>query len=77
MSISDVASTGDRRKTLEALRDHLAAQLDAGDYPPAPIAKQLVDVMRELDGLPAAEEGSEIGELLSWREARRPKAAGS
>lgn len=77
MGVSEVAGSGDRAKTLAALRDYLAGLIDTFDGPPrdiAPITKQLADVVRELDELaPVQRKGTALDELA----ARRAKAEGS
>ena len=73
--LPDVAATGDRRATLEALRDLLAASLVVVDPDKrAPLAKQLTDVLREIDALPSGER-SKVDDLAARRKARRTKAA--
>ncbi len=68
--VSAVAS-GDRRASLEALRDHLAAALvDVDARYKAPLAKQLADTMRELDGIRDVKVVSPLDELVSKRAAR-------
>lgn len=77
MGISDAVASGDRTKSLMALRDYLAGLIDTFDGPPrdiAPITKQLADVVRELDDLaPVQRKGTALDELA----ARRSKAEGS
>ncbi len=64
-------TSGDLRKGLEALRDFLAERLEnAEPKSVAPIAKQLADVMKELDSLPG-EEASQVDDLAERRAARR------
>lgn len=65
-------ATGDRRASLEAIRDHLAAILTAGTAGIAigPIAKELRTVIAELDSLPGALEGSKSDELAAKRAKR-------
>lgn len=70
------AASGDRRATLEALRDLLAAQLQNADREIPALAKQLRDTLAELDGLPDAKEVSRVDELNARRSARRAKATG-
>lgn len=77
-SLPEVVATGDRRKSLEAVRDHLAARLiDAGTREAAAIAKELRNVMAELYSLPGEREGSKSDELADRRARRRAAAAGS
>lgn len=77
MGVYEAASTGNRLITLQALRDALARALD--DVDPryaAPLAKQLADVMRELEDVTPAKE-SPVDELARARTARRAGAAGT
>ena len=77
MGISEAVSGGDRVQALTALRDFLAGLVDGFDGSPkdiAPITKQLVDVVRELDGLaPPMRKGTALDELA----ARRSEATGT
>lgn len=76
--LADVVKAGDRRASLEAIRDRVALELEsAGGRDVAALAKQLTDVIRELDSLPNAERKSAVDDLSSARAARRQKAAGS
>jgi outer membrane murein-binding lipoprotein Lpp len=81
-----VAATGDRAATLEAVRDLLALALDAeldsdGDGCRRPhaqmsqLAKQLADVMREIDTLRPQKGASARDEIAAKRDARRAGAA--
>lgn len=76
-TLDEAAASGDRRQALEALRDYLAATLaDTDDVKAvAPIAKQLADVLREIDGLSDSKEGSVVDDLAARRAARRADAA--
>lgn len=68
-------TSGDRGEALAALRDLLAVSLE--ETPPekrAPLAKQLVDVLGQLDTLPA-KEVSPSDDLRARRAARRADAA--
>lgn len=53
-NLTKAASSGNRRDALEALRDKLAAALDACDSGRdiAALSKRLMEVMAELDALP-------------------------
>ncbi|MFI6270723.1 hypothetical protein [Micromonospora zamorensis] len=74
---STVIRTGDRRKSLEAIRDKLAAELDdAFGRDAATIAKELTSVIREIDTLPGGKEVSTVDELTARRAARLADAAG-
>lgn len=74
--MSDVIAQGNRRKSLEALRDHLAKELE--DSPAtvaiAPMAKELRAVIEELDSLPLGKEDSPVDDLTAKRDARRAAA---
>jgi hypothetical protein len=74
--MSAVVARGDRRKSLEAIRDHLAAELE--DSPAtvaiAPMAKELRAVIEELDSLPLSKEESKVDDLTAKRESRRAAA---
>jgi hypothetical protein len=74
VSLKDDLAAGDRRQGLEALRDRLAIDLEVVDprYR-APLAKQLMDVLKALDAIPVA-EGSKVDELARRRAARRSGA---
>lgn len=75
--LADITAEGDRRKALQALREHLARALDSADERYiAPLAKQLADVMRELDALPTGKEVSPVDDLAKRRVQRRKKASG-
>lgn len=70
-SIAAVASTGDRVATLEAMRDKLAADMDAA--PPtvtAQLAARLQAVLAELAEIAAPKKVSSLDELDARRAAR-------
>jgi len=75
-TLAGLAATGDRRATLEALRNFLAAQLENSERDIPALAKQLRDTIAELDALPNPKETSRVDELNARRAARRSKAAG-
>lgn len=78
MTLPEIVATGDRRKSLEAVRDHLARNLvDAEGREVATIAKELRNVMAELYSLPGEREGSKSDELAERRARRRAAAQGS
>lgn len=54
MGLSSIAATGDRRKTLEALRDKLAYTIEHTESGRdiAALSKRLLEVCAELDTLP-------------------------
>lgn len=75
--LAAIVATGKRRESLEALRDHLARELENAPAGIAigPIAKELRTVMLELESLPDAKE-STVDDLAKRRAARRAAAAG-
>lgn len=77
--LHDAVTSGQRIRSLEALRDYLSARLQAtvDERSVAPIAKMLADVMRELADIKPAEEASPIDDLASKRATRRKKAQAS
>lgn len=66
MGVREAAKQG-RRELLEALRDNIAGQIDAGvparDL--ASLSRRLLDISAELDGVIAAEEGDGIAEAAA------------
>lgn len=85
MSVSDVVAGGDLRRSLEAVRDRLATELDtASPKDAAAIARQLTAVLEKLDKLPGAGEVTPLDRIagavtdeLAARRDRRPGAAGA
>lgn len=76
-TVADAVSGGDRRESLEALRDHLAAGLEeATGRDVASIARELRAVLAELDSLPVDREESHVDQLAEARANRRQNAAG-
>lgn len=74
-SLPVTVAAGERRKSLEALRDHLAVTIDlAAPENVAALAKQLREVLRELDELPVPEETNPADALARRRAARRRTA---
>lgn len=75
--VLSAAKSGDRRATLMALRDKLAAEIEEIDprYL-APLVRQMTDVLKALDAMPA-EARSKVDELADRRASRRanPKVA--
>jgi hypothetical protein len=67
--LSAVASGGDRGATLRALRDYLAFQIEtcgaARDV--AALTARLLDVLTQLDALPAPTKGTVLDELAERR----------
>lgn len=76
-SLATVTESGDRRKSLEALRQTLAKAIDAD--PPArdlaSLSRRLMMVMAELAALPEARKESVVDDITARREARK-RAAG-
>lgn len=72
MSLIDVAAQGDRRKTLEALRDVLASSiLEADADKRASLAARLTDVLGQIDALsPPEVKGDAVDEIAQRRLAR-------
>jgi hypothetical protein len=69
--ISEAAVTGDRRKTLEAMRDKLARDMD--EAPPAVVAQiagRLSAILAELDGMAKPGKVSTLDELDKRRQDR-------
>ena len=78
LGLADVVANGNRRDSLEALRDHLAQELENAPAGLAigPIANQLRVVLAELDALPDARQESTVDDLAKRRSTRRAAAAG-
>ena len=59
------AQSGNRRETLEALRDKIAASIQECESgrDVAALSKRLMEVMGELDALPKPNDGDELAEL--------------
>lgn len=77
MSLCEAASSGDRRRALEELRDTLASAIDASDSGRdiAALSRQLTDVLAQIDELaPVEPKGNPLDELAQRR--RRSGAAG-
>lgn len=74
-TLPQAVASGDRRAALEALRDHLAKQLDQGDRDHAALARQLRETLRDLDELPPLQQESALDDLSNRRAARHAKAA--
>ena len=77
-SLTAVAATGDRRKTLERLRQELATEIDAkpGARDLAALSRQMQQVLAELDGLSGSKKESKVDDLAARRAARRADAKG-
>ncbi|WP_435111886.1 hypothetical protein [Nocardiopsis synnemataformans] len=75
-SLSEIVTQGDRRRSLEALRDRIGAALDAAEpNEVAPLSRQLMMVLREIDELPDADRRDSVDDLAARRAARRADAA--
>ena len=77
LSLREVVAAGDRRASLEALRDRLATLLETTERDHAAIARQLTIVLREIDELPNPAEESKVDDIQARRLARLAKAASS
>ncbi|MBB2909313.1 hypothetical protein FHS43_000559 [Streptosporangium becharense] len=74
--VSTVIAEGDRRASLEAIRDKLARELHrAAGRDAAVIAKELRAVIADLDALAGGKEASTVDDLTARRAARRADAA--
>lgn len=64
-NLMEAARSGDRRRTLEALRDKLAASIQdcESGRDVAALSKRLMEVMGELDALPQPSAEDELEEL--------------
>ena len=75
-SVQEAAASGDVRRTLEAIRDDLAAKLDVAEPAvAAQIAGQLRQTIADLARLPPESKGSMTDEVKKRREARRRAGA--
>jgi hypothetical protein len=76
--LAAVVRAGDKRRSLEAIRDRLASELvSAAGRDVAPIAKELQAVIDRIDRLPGGREVSRRDELAARRARRIADAAGS
>ena len=75
-SLSEVVALGDRRASLVALRDFLAAQLLVAERDVPALARQLSNVLNEIDAIPAPDVESKLDDLESKRAKRRAAASG-
>jgi hypothetical protein len=72
LTLTEVVALGERRRSLESLRDVLASTITAADPENvAALAKQLRDTMTEIAELPVPKEVSPVDELAKQRAARR------
>jgi len=78
VGLVEASESGDRRATLEALRDRLARAVDndASLSVLAPLANQLRAVLADLDEMPAKKGGSVVDDLAARRTDRRSAAQG-
>lgn len=78
-TLPDVTADGDRRRSLEALRQVLAEAI-ADDPAPRDLASlslRLMNVLEELEQLTPVEEKTVVDDLAARRAERRPTAAGA
>lgn len=76
--LSTVVREGDRQRSLETLRDHLAVIVEdssTGKRDKAQLGRLLKDVLAELDELNPVQEESVVDDLARRREARRAAPA--
>lgn len=79
MSLRESAESGDRLMTLRALRDHLAASIDACESMRdlAALSGRLQSVLEEIAQLaPPEQKGDAVDEIAQRRNARRSAAPG-
>ena len=64
-NLMDAARSGDRRSTLEALRDKIAASIQdcESGRDVAALSKRLMEVMGEIDALPEPADFDELEDL--------------
>ena len=75
MDLAEAVASGDRTAALTALADHLTGLLiDATPRDAAALARQLRDVLRDLDAQPR-EEASPVDDLATRRANRRASAS--
>jgi hypothetical protein len=75
-SLVEAVQSGDRRASLEKMRDALAQSLEAAEGKEvAAISKELREVMRELEQIPTGKEVSTSDDLAKRRADRIAKAA--
>lgn len=75
--ITDAATSGNRLNTLVALRDRLAADIEAATTARdvSMLTKELTNVLREIDAIPTADSESKVDEIAK-RRAERQAAVG-
>jgi len=66
-SLADVASSGDRLKTLQALRDRLAEEIDrtASARDVAALSARLTDVLEQIAELDTDEKEDDLAQLIA------------
>src|SRR5918994_989198 len=73
-SFTGEVGSGDTRRGLEALRDHLAAAVEVAEpHNVASLSRQLHDVLKSLAALPVEKKGS-LADELAGRRTRRAGA---
>lgn len=78
MTLVEVARQDDRRKSLEEVRNHLAAAIDVAEPRELPsLVKQFRETLAELEALGIAKEVSASDDLAAKRKARRAGAKAS
>lgn len=77
MSIHEAAVSGDRLKTLQALRDKLAHEIDTcgSGRDLAALSRQMTLVLAEIAELAPTDEVDVVDEIAARRNARRSGAA--
>lgn len=79
MGIKETAASGDRLKTLEALRDTLSGWIDDAQYAKdiGPLSNQLQKVLTEIEALrPPEKKGTALDQLAERRRARGAETKG-
>jgi hypothetical protein len=71
-TLQAVVAEGDRRRSLEAVRDRLGRAIDDCVEPRdvGSLAKHLSEVLRDLENLPMKDAGSRLDDLAAKRRAR-------
>ena len=78
-SVYEAATSGDRLKALQALRDHLTTSIDGCDSMRdlAALSRQLADVVAQIDALDPPETEVSPADEVAQRRARRRAGAKS
>lgn len=75
MSVYDAATSGDRLKTLEALRDTISDRIDSSESARdvAALSGQLTQVLKQIEDLArmSGESASKVDELAAKRQRRK------